>query len=55
MERFLFQIFKITKAFIMKNLLLFFLIVSAATVHSQDKINWMTMNEALAAQKKWDT
>jgi|TARA_R110000851_G_scaffold63303_2_gene144835 thioredoxin-related protein len=51
MERFLFQIFKITKAFIMKYLLLFLLIVSAGTVHSQ-KINWMTMNEALAAQKK---
>ena len=36
----------------MKNILLFILFLAIGTVNSQEKINWITMNEALAAQKK---
>ena len=36
----------------MRNLLLLFLILSTTLNYAQDKIKWMTMNEALEAQKE---
>jgi thioredoxin-related protein len=49
-ERFLFQNLDLKKES-MKNILLLFLMFSMGSLQAQ-KINWMTMNEALAAQKK---
>lgn len=50
MERFLFQIC-ILKNNSMKNILLLLILFSFGNIAAQE-INWMTMNEALAAQKK---
>ncbi len=49
MERFLFLLLKKMK---MKKLLLLIVIISTTVVSAQKKINWMTMDEALAAQKE---
>ncbi len=36
----------------MKNLLLLLILLSSTFIYAQDKIKWMTMNEALEAQKE---
>jgi thioredoxin-related protein len=36
----------------MKNVILLFLLLSSTLIYAQDKIKWMTMNEALEAQKE---
>jgi len=48
---FCFVIFEFIKEILMKNIVLFLMLLTLGSVHSQG-INWMTMNEALAAQKK---
>jgi len=49
-ERFLFRYFDVLKTQQMKNIILFVLIMGIGSMQAQE-IKWMTMNEALAAQK----
>jgi thioredoxin-related protein len=51
MERFLLHVFDIKISIMKKFLLLVLLLLSIGSISAQE-INWMTMNEALAAQKK---
>jgi thioredoxin-related protein len=50
-ERFLFRIFENIKLISMKNIIFFLFVLAIGTTQAQ-QINWMTMEEALAAQKE---
>jgi thioredoxin-related protein len=51
LERFLFQLIPIEKNSLMKKIIPILILLVAAVVNAQ-KINWMTMNDAIAAQEK---